>query len=238
MQCVILAGGNGTRMRPRTSSIPKVLLPVRGEPFAHWQLGWLSDSGVDSVLYCIGYLGDAVRDFVGDGSRWSLSASYSAEGAQLLGTAGALRLAYDRGLLQERFLVIYGDSWLDADPADVMTALREADTLGVMTVYRNEDWLGDSNAVVAGGRVVQYAKGLATRPREMRWIDYGLMAFHRGAIANEIPPKVAADLAQLQGDLAARGQLASYEVTNRFYEIGSPHGYEELCRHLTLTRSR
>jgi NDP-sugar pyrophosphorylase family protein len=71
MQCVILAGGIGSRMWPETRSTPKTLLPVRGRPFAAWQLDWLARSGIESVVYCIGYLGGDVRDYVGDGSRWA-----------------------------------------------------------------------------------------------------------------------------------------------------------------------
>ena len=55
MQCVILAGGLGTRMWPIAETVPKTLLPVAGRPFADWQLQWLAGAGIDSVVYCIGY---------------------------------------------------------------------------------------------------------------------------------------------------------------------------------------
>ena len=61
MQCVILAGGIGSRMWPETKTVAKTLLPVHGKPFAAWQLSWLARSGIDSVVYSIGYLGDDVR---------------------------------------------------------------------------------------------------------------------------------------------------------------------------------
>ena len=74
MQCVILAGGLATRMRPRTERIPKVLLEVAGRPFADVQLSWLAAQGVTDVVYCVGYLGDQVKAFVGNGERWGLTA--------------------------------------------------------------------------------------------------------------------------------------------------------------------
>ncbi|HZY86253.1 MAG TPA: sugar phosphate nucleotidyltransferase, partial [Gemmataceae bacterium] len=80
MQCVILAGGLGTRMRPHTEKAPKTLLPVGDVPFAHFQLNWLARHGVTEVVYCIGHLGEQVRDFVGDGSRWGLVADYVEDG--------------------------------------------------------------------------------------------------------------------------------------------------------------
>src|SRR6185369_10392492 len=115
MQCVILAGGIGSRMWPETRTVPKTLLPVAGRPFAHWQLEWLSRSGIDSVVYCLGYLAEDVRTFVGDGRQFGLKVSYVDEGEALRGTAGALRLALDSGVLDEDFLVLYGDSWLQVD---------------------------------------------------------------------------------------------------------------------------
>ena len=80
MQCVILAGGLGTRMWPEARTIPKTLLPVAGTPFATWQLSWLARSGIDSVVYCVGYLGQMIRDHVGDGAAWGLSVRYVDEG--------------------------------------------------------------------------------------------------------------------------------------------------------------
>ncbi|GIH14130.1 sugar phosphate nucleotidyltransferase [Rugosimonospora africana] len=228
MQCVILAGGIGSRMWPETRTVPKTLLPVRGRPFAQWQLEWLSGAGIDSVVYSVGYLGQDVREFVGDGSRWGLSAAYVDEGEQLRGTAGALRLAYDEGVLAEDFLVLYGDSWLQVDPAWVLAQARLRPEPALMTVYSNEGQWDTSNVIFEGGRVVRYAKGLAERPAAMRWIDYGLMAFRRDVIVERVAPGTVHDLAPVLTDLADEGLLAGAEVFERFYEIGSVQGREDL----------
>src|SRR5438045_911304 len=106
MQCAILAGGLGTRIRSLTGdAIPKALIPVAGRPFVDRQLEWLARGGVTSVVFCIGHLGAQLRDFTGDGSRWGLEVRYADEGAALRGTGGALRLAADQGALEERFLL-------------------------------------------------------------------------------------------------------------------------------------
>jgi len=236
MQCVILAGGIGSRMWPETKTVPKTLLPVLGRPFADWQLSWLAGSGIDNVVYCIGYLGDDVRAFVGDGSRWGLSVSYVDEGDQLRGTAGALRLALDEGRLDNDFLVLYGDSWLQVDPGAVLRSLRGRPEPALMTVHRNNGLWDTSNVIFDGHRVLRYAKGLAERPEQMCWIDYGLTALRREVVANLVPAVVAADLAPLLTDLAAQGQLAGLDVPERFYEIGSASGRDDLERFLSLTR--
>src|SRR5258705_5773875 len=112
MQCVILAGGLATRLWPATQTIPKLLIPINGRPFADYQLGWLARQNVTDVVYCIGYLGEQVRAAVGDGSRLGVGVRYADEGHELKGTGGALRVALDAGLLAESFFVLYGDSFL------------------------------------------------------------------------------------------------------------------------------
>ena len=238
MQCVILAGGIGSRMWPETRTVPKTLLPVAGRPFAQWQLEWLSRSGIDSVVYCLGYLAEDVRTFVGDGRQFGLKVSYVDEGEALRGTAGALRLALDSGVLDEDFLVLYGDSWLQVDPVGVLSSFRGRPEPALMTVYRNDDQWDASNVVFDGSRVVRYEKGLRPLPAEMRWIDYGLSAFRRSIIFDRVPSGEVADLAPLCTDLAATGQLAGFEVAHRFYEIGSVSGRAELEEHLASAEGR
>jgi NDP-sugar pyrophosphorylase family protein len=228
MQCVILAGGLGTRMWPETKTIPKTLLPIAGTPFATWQLSWLARSGIDSVVYCVGHLGQMIREHVGDGTSWGLSARYVDEGDHLRGTAGALRLACDENALEEDFLVLYGDSWLQVDPAGVLRAARERDEPALMTVFRNDGRWDGSNVVLKGTRVARYAKGLTAPPSEMRWIDYGLLAFRRAVITQRVQAGGPADLAPLCAGLADEGLLGGLEVGRRFYEIGSVAGRDEL----------
>jgi NDP-sugar pyrophosphorylase family protein len=228
MQCVILAGGLGTRMWPEARTIPKTLLPVAGKPFAAWQLSWLARSGIDSVVYCVGYLGGQVRGHVHDGAAWGLAVRYVDEGDQLRGTAGALRLAHDEGALADDFLVLYGDSWLQIDPAGVLRAARGRREPALMTVYRNEGRWDASNVVLDGTRVARYAKGVAAPPPEMRWLDYGLLAFRREVISERVPPGAPQDLAPLCTALAEEGLLAALEADRRFYEIGSVAGRKEL----------
>jgi len=228
VQCVILAGGLGTRMWPIAETVPKTLLPVAGRPFADWQLQWLADAGIESVVYCIGYLGDEVRRFVGDGRAWGLTVGYVDEGTRLRGTAGALRLAAEEGVLDERFLVLYGDSWLQADPSDVFRASELSGLPALMTVFENLGRWDGSNVVYRDGLVVRYEKGLDPVPPEMRWIDYGLSVYTRDLIEARIDLRDAADLAPICSALAAEGRLAGYPVAERFYEIGSPDGLAEL----------
>ena len=93
MQCVILAGGRGTRLGPLTEDLPKALVDVAGRPFLEYQLELLRTGGVSEIVLCVGYLGSVVERTIGDGSRLGLSIRYSYDGPEPLGTAGAVRNA-------------------------------------------------------------------------------------------------------------------------------------------------
>jgi len=227
MQCVILAGGLGTRMRPLTEICPKNLLPVRGRPFAYHQLHWLAAQGVSEVVYCIGHRGDLIRRY------WAMEPSpvrsirWVDEGEQLRGTGGALRLAFEQGVLEESFLVIYGDSFLPVRFAPVWQAFQSSGLPALMTVLRNEGRWDSSNVIYDDGRVALYDK--STVP-EMHYIDYGLLGFARRIFANA--PSETFDLATLLHQLSLDSQLAGYEVSERFYEVGSAAGLLELDHYL------
>lgn len=227
----ILAGGLATRMRPLTESIPKVLLEVAGKPFAVHQLELLRENGYRDVVFCIGHLGEMVERELGDGSQLGMSIRYSYDGDKLVGTGGALIRALP--LLGDPFLVIYGDSYLDCDYAGAERAFVESGKLGLMTVLRNEGQWDSSNVVYRDGAIVRYDK--KQRTDDMKHIDYGLGGLHHRAL-DAYPRDAAVDLADVYADLVARNELAAFEVTQRFYEIGSKDGLREFEEYLNDRR--
>jgi len=214
----ILAGGLGTRLHPLTTALPKALLPIGDEPFVAHQLRLLRANGLENVVLCVGYLGEQIRDFVGNGERFGLRVEYSWDGETPAGTAGALIRALP--LLGSAFLAIYGDSYLPCDYRAVESAFLGSRKPGLMTVYRNEGRWDASNVEFAGGRILAYDKRQPT-PR-MQFIDYGLSAFRSSAF-DEIT-EFPADLAGVHQRLAMKGDLEGFEVHQRFYEVGSFEG--------------
>lgn len=222
MPAVILAGGYANRLRPRTESIPKALIDIAGRPFLWHQLQLLKRQGIRRVVLAVGYLGEMVQQRFGSGSELDVSIEYSFDGPLPLGTGGAIRKALP--LLPERFFVLYGDSYLTCDFRSVEAAFHRSGLPGLMTVYRNEGRYDSSNVEYDGMRIVRYDK--ENRTNSMRYIDYGLGAFHRGAF-DAVPGGGTRDLAEIYQGLLQAGNLAAFEVRERFYEIGSPAGLRE-----------
>ncbi len=234
MQCLILAGGLGTRMQAHDPRVPKAMLPVGGRPFLHWQLSWLAHQGADGAVLSIGHLGGQIRNFVGDGAEWELPVTYVEEGDELLGTGGAVRLAVDEGALGDSFFVLYGDSYLQVALRDVQAAYEVAGLPALMTVYENDGRWDASNSICNGNMVLRYEKGCPNPPPSMRFIDYGLSAMQADLVRELIPPREQRDLADFFTTLSRQSRLGAFVATERFYEIGSPEGLAELDRLLTL----
>jgi len=228
LSIAILAGGVATRLHPLTETIPKALVEIAGEPFIAHELRLLKSGGIEKIVLCTGHRGDMIEEYLGDGSRFGMRVVYSHDGPVLLGTAGALRNALP--LLDESFFVLYGDSYLPCDYRAVQRAFASSGKSGLMTVFRNEGHFDASNVEFEDGRILVYDKHHRT-PR-MRHIDYGLGVFRSTSIRTSVPENAAFDLADVYQALLAHGNLAAFEVSERFYEIGSFNGIRELNAYL------
>jgi NDP-sugar pyrophosphorylase family protein len=210
----ILAGGLGTRLGKCVRETPKPLLEVAGEPFLMHQLRLLAVHGVSEVVLCVGYLGELIESRIGS-ERLGICIRYSYDAPGLDGTLGAVRRA--RPLLGERFLVLYGDTYLRIDYAHAVAAWRASGLPAMMSVFHNRGRWDTSNVVYARGRVLAYDKR-TPRP-EMAWIDYGLAGLEPAML--DLLPAGARELADLFHCLAGSGLLYGYEATERFFEIGT-----------------
>lgn len=217
----LLAGGLGTRLGSIVEDTPKPLLPVAGRPFLDWQLDLLAGYGTRRVVLCVGYLGERIEAEIGP-SRHGIDIAYAYDPPDLAGTAGAIRDALP--LLGERFMVLYGDTYLRIDYADVWRTFVDSGQPALMTVLENGGAWDTSNVLWSeddGGRILAYEKHAPTP--EMRWIDYGLGCLTAGALREDPDP----DLAGVYARLARAGRLAGYLATERFYEIGTPDALAE-----------
>jgi NDP-sugar pyrophosphorylase family protein len=232
---VILAGGLATRLGPLTKQIPKSLIDVSGKPFAVHQIELLQKHGFNRIVFCVGYLGKQIQAALGDGSRWGVDLKFvfdelNVPGSQthLLGTGGAIKHALP--LLGEAFLVLYGDTYLLCDYVAVIKEFQESGTLGLMTVFRNSNQWDHSNVLFTENKILRYDKHHPSA--DMQYIDYGLGVLCVQAF-DPYPEDQPFDLVEVYQDLVRKNELAGYEVTQRFYEIGTLSGLEETRRFLS-----
>ena len=136
MQALILVGGEGTRLRPLTVTVPKPVLPLVDRPFLVYMLEWLRRHGVDDVIMSCGFLATSVRNVLGDGSQLGLRLRFVEE-PEPRGTAGALKYAED--LLDERFLMLNGDVLTDIDLSAQIEQHASTGAVGTLALVPVED---------------------------------------------------------------------------------------------------
>ena len=219
MPIAILVGGLGKRVQSLTKGLQKCLLPINGTPFILHQIELLRLHGYTDFVLCVNQQDESVQE------QLSVSVRYSFDNH--LGTGGAVRAALP--LLGDDFMVLYGDSYLECDYIDIEKAYRSSRQLGLMTVFENEDNLIPSNVIWEEGRILKYNKLLHTPA--MKHVDYGLSIFSKHAF-DDLRSKVF-DLSLIHQRLIQKKSLAAYEVSSRFYEVGSLRGFTELCHHLS-----
>ncbi len=222
-----------TRLRPITEKIPKLLVEVASEPFFSHQLRLLKKNGLTHIVLCVGYLGEMIVEQYGDGSKWGVKIEYAFDGPKLLGTGGALIAALPK--LGNAFYVLYGDSYLPINYRAVGDFFQRSGKQGLMTVYENRGRYDASNVEFAGDTIKVYDKKHKTPA--MHHIDYGLGMF-RAAAFDGFARDAVVDLAEVQKSLVAKNQLAGYEMKERFYEIGSHEGLNELDTLLRAAQSK
>lgn len=219
----ILAGGLATRLRPLTETIPKALVEVSGKPFILHQLKYIKQQGITDIVLCIGHLGEMIQALVGNGQRFGLNVNYSYDGENLLGTGGALKKALP--FLSDNFFVLYGDSFLPINYTKIQQAFIKCKKKGLMTIFENKDKWDKSNVHFESNHLIEYNK--RNPHKKMVYIDYGLGILSK-SVFDKYSNDMVFDLADVYQELSLEGQLEGVEVFDRFYEIGSHIGLEEI----------
>jgi NDP-sugar pyrophosphorylase family protein len=223
----ILAGGLATRLRPISESIPKSMIEINNKPFIDWQLSLLSRRGITKVILCLSYKSQSIQKYVGDGSKFNLNVEYSFDGADQLGTGGAIKNALD--LLGDKFMVLYGDSFLELDYLQAQKSFETCGKSAMMTIYENKNLFEKSNVKVKSLSSISYSKDKIDL--ENNYVDFGL-TFFESTVFRSDKYKSKFELSDLCRDLSVNNQLAGFEVYNRFFEVGSFEGINDLANYL------
>ncbi len=235
VQAVVMMGGVGSRLGSLVKDTPKPMLPVCGRPFFEYELKLLKAAGFKKYLFLTGYLSSEIEDHFGNGEKYGVEIAYQKDGVDeegkpvLLGTGGALRHAFDR--LEEDFLLVYADSFMDIDYREVVYRYfkaKEEGSLSLMTLLHNGGKYDSSNVIYKDGALELYDK--KNPSPEMDYIDYGVNMFSR-SVLEKYTDGDKFDLSDIQNELSVSCRLYGLVVTRRFYEIGKPESYEEFNKY-------
>jgi mannose-1-phosphate guanylyltransferase len=225
MQALVLAGGEGTRLRPLTYTTPKPVMPLAGRPFLSFMLDWLSVHGVDQVILSCGFMSDAVREVLGD-IYDGMRLRYVVED-EPLGTAGPVRLALDQGVLGERLLVLNGDVLSDLDLSAEVAQHERTGARVTLALHPVEDTASYGVVSTADdGQVIDFLeKGEGPVPTNR--INAGAYVVEREVVEAMIPSGRAFSFErEVFPQLAGHG-LYGYDAAGYWVDIGEPRRYLE-----------
>ena len=223
MQIVILAGGQGTRLRPFTNDLPKPMVPINSRPFLHHLLEYIKSLEFKNILLLVGYLADKIIDYFEDGSKFGLSISYSKEDIPL-GTGGALKNA--QHMLDNQFLIINGDTFLPIDFQKMINRFYHNNKFSLVTVYDNHDDVFKGNIDIDdSNRVIKYSK---KDSEILPYVDAGAVIMKK-AILDLIPLQTKCSLEEeIFPQLINRGEVLAYRTSQIFYDMGTIEGIRKL----------
>ncbi len=222
MKAMILAAGRGERMRPLTDTTPKPLLPVGGKPLIQYHIEALVAAGTRDIVVNLAWLGSAIRNALGDGSRFGARLQYSDEGEIALETGGGIYQALPL-LGSEPFIVVSGDVWSDYPLRWLTSRLRQGDLAHFVMVHnpdyhrRGDFGLRDERIIDDGERLTYANIGVFTP------------AFFAGCKPGRFP------LAPVMREHIARGRVSGELFGGRWFNIGTPAQLAELNRQLSAS---
>jgi NDP-sugar pyrophosphorylase family protein len=226
VKAFVLAGGLGTRLRPRFGDLPKGLAPLGGRPFLAHLFEWLAGAAVREVVLCAGFGAERLREALGNGAAYGVRLEYSIE-PEPLGTGGALRLAQPH--VDGPTLVVNGDTLVSCDPWEIERARWEQGAEGAVALYRVADAARRGRVECdEEGRVARFVEKDASHFGPA-WVNGGLYAF-----SPRLWQRLGTGTVSLERDVlprvAAEGRLRGVAVEGDFYDIGTPEEWERAER--------
>jgi mannose-1-phosphate guanylyltransferase len=223
MQALILAGGEGTRLRPLTSTIPKPVVPLVGRPFISYMLQWLRGHGVEDAILGCGFMADAVREVLGDGSSLGMRLRYLEE-PKPLGTGGALKFAEE--LLDERFFMLNGDVLTDIDLTAQLEQHERTGARATLALYPVED-PSAYGLVRCGpdGSVSEFIEKPGLDELDTSLINAGVYILERDVLDGMAPAGTNVSIEREVFPALVGNGLYGYESSGYWMDIGTPDRY-------------
>jgi mannose-1-phosphate guanylyltransferase len=223
VQALILAGGEGTRLRPLTTTIPKPVVPLAGQPFISFMIEWLRRHGVDDVILACGFMADGVRSVLGDGSSLGVRLQYVEE-PEPLGTGGALKYAEE--LLDERFFMLNGDVLTDIDLSAELAQHERTGARATLALYPVDD--PSAYGLVRRNQdlsVKQFLEKPSAAEIDTNLVNAGAYILERELLSGLAPAGTNISIERdVFPELVGAG-LFGYETSGYWMDIGTPQRY-------------
>jgi mannose-1-phosphate guanylyltransferase len=223
LQALILAGGEGTRLRPLTSTIPKPVVPLVNRPFISYMLEWLRAHGVDDAILSCGFMADGVRHILGDGAALGIRIRYLEEPTPL-GTGGALKFAED--LLDERFLMLNGDVLTDIDVSAQLEQHERTGARATLALMAVEDPSAYGLVRLRGdGSVDEFLEKPSPDEIDTDLVNAGVYVLERDVLAEMAPAGTKISIERELFPALVGNGLFGYEASGYWLDIGTPSRY-------------
>jgi mannose-1-phosphate guanylyltransferase len=234
MQALVLAGGEGTRLRPLTYTTPKPVMPLAGRPFLSFMLDWLNGHGVDEVILSCGFMSDEVRQVLGDIYN-GMRLRYVVE-EEPLGTAGPVRLALDQGVLEERLLVLNGDVLTDIDLTAELALHERTGARVTLALYPVDDTASYGVVPLADDGQVEAFLEKTAGDAPTNLVNAGAYVVERDVAETLIPPGRAVSFEREVFPALVGEGLYGHTAAGYWMDIGTPERYLEATWDLLAAR--
>lgn len=225
--CIILAGGEGIKLRPLTYELPKSLIPIGGKPLVEYTVEMLKKAEIRNIVFAIGHLGEKIREYFGDGSKFGVKISYSEE-SKKLGTAGSLRNAAMG--INGTFLAVHGDVLTEINISDLLQFHKEQETTATMALTTTDERESHGNVRVRGTKILEFIEK-PTKGKEFSYhVNAGIYVFEP-SILSYIPASGKSYLEEnIFPKLAERQELSGFAFDAPWYDITTNESYEKALK--------
>ncbi len=231
---VILAGGKGTKLRPYTYEIPTALLPIKGKPLLEYTLRSLKENNILNVIVCIGHLGDKIKKYFGNGEKFGVHITYSQEHSSLQ-TGGALLRAKSL-LINQRFLVIYGDTLSNLDLRDFINFHSDHNTLATIALTTNTRPSDFGQLTLHGIQLVNFYQNTKKKEIKSYLINCGMYVFQPEIFQYLPKNKPSFFLEDVIEQLIKQKKVNGFVFEGQWFDVGDPDNYEKAIKEFRIFR--
>lgn len=232
-KAVILAGGQGTKLRPYTYETPKALLPIKGKPLLEHLIKQLKNNGITDIIICTGYLGEKIKEYFGNGEKFGIKITYSQEKEPLM-TGGAL-LSVKKFVNQQTFLVIHGDILTNLPIQDLLDFHQKEQcpaTIALTAVAKPSSF---GQLTLHGTKLINFYQKNKEKEVKSHLINTGIYVFEP-VIFDYFPKnKKSFLLEDVIQELIEQKQVTGFVFEDQWFDIGDPVNYERAIKEFKET---